>query len=141
MSVGECNFSIKVSLVSTIYFFLYGSNFSVGESQLFCLCRALLDVNNKILIIDEATSNVDSKTDNLIQTIFKKYLYKNKTVLTIAHRLQTILDSDKILVLNYGKLMEFDTPKNLLNKSLNNPNAFFKKMYHQTIQQIKINKE
>ena len=119
--------------------FVYGSNFSVGESQLFCLCRALLNRNNKILIIDEATSNVDSKTDNLIQNILKKYLYKNKTVLTIAHRLNTILDSDKILVLNNGNLVEFDTPKKLLQKKLNNKNALFKKMYHESILQSKKN--
>lgn len=89
-----------------------GSNFSAGQRQLVCLARAILQ-NNKILVLDEATANVDPTTDALIQkTIRNKF--KTCTVLTIAHRLNTIIDNDKVLVMDHGRAIEFDHPHILL---------------------------
>ncbi|XP_051562502.1 multidrug resistance-associated protein 4 [Myxocyprinus asiaticus] len=103
-----------------------GSNFSVGQRQLVCLARAILR-KNRILIIDEATANVDPRTDELIQkTIREKF--KECTVLTIAHRLNTIIDSDRILVLDAGRIHEYDNPHVLLK----NQNGIFYKMVQQT---------
>ncbi|CAH6721669.1 oligomycin resistance ATP-dependent permease Yor1p [[Candida] jaroonii] len=90
-----------------------GSNFSLGERQLIALARALVR-DSKILILDEATSSVDYETDAKIQqTIVNEF--GNCTILCIAHRLKTIIDYDKILVLDKGELKEFDTPWNLFN--------------------------
>ncbi|XP_023212725.1 multidrug resistance-associated protein 4-like [Centruroides sculpturatus] len=89
-----------------------GRNFSVGERQLICLARTILR-QNKILVMDEATSNVDKKTDSCIQKIIREK-FKSCTVLTIAHRLNTIIDSDRVMVLDNGKLQEFETPYALL---------------------------
>ena len=93
-----------------------GSNFSVGQRQLICLARALLR-NAKILILDEATAAVDPETDDLIQSTIRKE-FKKCTVLTIAHRLNTILDSDRIAVLAQGQILEIDQPSTLLNNSM-----------------------
>ncbi|CAF1538860.1 unnamed protein product [Rotaria sordida] len=89
-----------------------GSNLSVGQKQLVCLARAILK-KSKILVIDEATANVDHATDELIQRAIRDQ-FKECTVLTIAHRLRTIIDSDRIMVLSNGKLVEFDSPEVLL---------------------------
>ncbi|XP_075333092.1 ATP-binding cassette sub-family C member 4-like [Odontesthes bonariensis] len=103
-----------------------GSNFSVGQRQLVCLARAILR-KNRILIIDEATANVDPRTDELIQkTIRDKF--RDCTVLTIAHRLNTIIDSDRILVLDGGAIQELDRPFALLQ---NKEGAFYE-MVQQT---------
>jgi ATP-binding cassette subfamily C (CFTR/MRP) protein 4 len=83
--------------------------FSVGQKQLLCLARALLRKNNKFLVLDEATSNVDMRTDELIQNILKTK-FKQCTIITIAHRLNTIADYDKIIVMHRGKVMEVGAP-------------------------------
>ncbi|XP_065206730.1 multidrug resistance-associated protein 1-like isoform X3 [Planococcus citri] len=89
-----------------------GENFSVGQRQLICLARALLR-KTKVLILDEATAAVDLETDDLIQTTIRNE-FKDCTVLTIAHRLNTIMDYDKIIVLDKGYIVEYDSPQALL---------------------------
>eukprot|EP00850_Spirogloea_muscicola_P009079 SM000050S17004 [mRNA] locus=s50:312640:321290:- [translate_table: standard] len=92
-----------------------GSNLSTGQRQLLCMARALLR-NAKILVLDEATSNVDGATDAVIQTTIRE-AFKNCTVLTIAHRLHTIIDSDKVMLLDQGLVVECDSPARLLGDS------------------------
>ncbi|CAK7906346.1 oligomycin resistance ATP-dependent permease Yor1p [[Candida] anglica] len=91
-----------------------GSNFSLGEKQLLALARALIRDTN-ILILDEATSSVDYKTDATIQATIRDE-FENCTVLSIAHRLKTIINYDKILVLNDGSIAEFDSPWQLFSR-------------------------
>jgi ATP-binding cassette subfamily C (CFTR/MRP) protein 1 len=100
-----------------------GTNFSVGQRQLICFARVLLK-KPKILVLDEATASVDNQTDEKIQVMLRE-MFKDCTVLTVAHRLNTIFDSDKILVVDEGIAAEFDSPTNLLN----NPTSLFRKMW------------
>ncbi|XP_076363250.1 multidrug resistance-associated protein 1-like isoform X2 [Tachypleus tridentatus] len=89
-----------------------GENISAGQRQLVCLARAVLR-KSKILVLDEATAAVDLETDDLIQATIRKE-FSNCTVLTIAHRLNTVMDYNRIMVLDKGKVVEYDSPNNLL---------------------------
>ncbi|XP_025830829.1 multidrug resistance-associated protein 7 isoform X2 [Agrilus planipennis] len=90
-----------------------GSNLSVGQKQLFCLARAILH-NAKIVCVDEATANVDQETDRQIQQTLRS-AFRMSTVITIAHRIETIMDCDRILVMKDGQAVEFDTPQSLMD--------------------------
>ena len=101
-----------------------GGNLSLGQRQLICLARALVKRRN-ILVLDEATSSVDTKTDSQVQdTIFREFVQKGVTVITVAHRLDTVLGYDKILVLDAGEMVEFGTPGELLSK-----NGYLRNLY------------
>ncbi|XP_019193984.1 PREDICTED: ABC transporter C family member 3-like [Ipomoea nil] len=89
-----------------------GENWSVGQRQLVCLGRVLLK-KTKILVLDEATASVDTATDNLIQETLKEH-FSDSTVITIAHRITSVVDSDMVLLLDHGLVAEYDTPANLL---------------------------
>ncbi|KAF9194834.1 hypothetical protein BGZ51_007054 [Haplosporangium sp. Z 767] len=103
-----------------------GENLSVGQRQLVCLSRALL-AKSKIVVLDEATASVDMATDALIQKAVR-IDFAAATVVTIAHRLNTIIDYDRILVMNQGQLAEYDTPRNLLSS----PDSLFSSMVDET---------
>lgn len=90
-----------------------GSNLSVGQRQILALARAIVR-GSKLLILDEATSAIDHKTDSVIQSSLRRELGRDVTLITVAHRLQTIMDADKIMVLNAGRIVEFNSPKELL---------------------------
>lgn len=79
------------------------------------LARALLTPSN-ILVLDEATAAVDVETDAMLQTTLRSNMFENRTIITIAHRINTILDSDRIIVLQQGKVAEFDSPSELIRK-------------------------
>jgi ABC-type multidrug transport system fused ATPase/permease subunit len=91
-----------------------GENFSQGQRQLLCIARSLLR-KPQILVMDEATASIDNTTDAVIQTMIREN-FASATVLTIAHRLNTIMDSDRVLVLDDGNVAEFDTPSALISR-------------------------
>ncbi|KNE72660.1 hypothetical protein AMAG_16420 [Allomyces macrogynus ATCC 38327] len=91
---------------------LTAASMSVGQSQLLCLARALLR-KTKILVLDEATASVDPQTDEIVQKTIRRE-FAGCTILTIAHRVATVMDYDKILTLDHGKVVEFDSPEALL---------------------------
>lgn len=97
----------------------------MGQKQLLCLARALIR-KNKFIILDEATSNVDMQTDSFIQDVIKKN-FGDKTVITIAHRLNTIADYDRVIVMKRGRLAEEGSPYELLEKK-----SFFYRMVKMT---------
>uniref|UniRef100_A0A0A0L975 ABC-type xenobiotic transporter n=1 Tax=Cucumis sativus TaxID=3659 RepID=A0A0A0L975_CUCSA len=99
-----------------------GENWSVGQRQLFCLGRALLK-KSSILVLDEATASIDSATDGIIQNIISQE-FKDRTVVTVAHRIHTVIASDFVLVLSDGRIAEFDSPKMLLKRD----DSFFSKL-------------
>jgi ATP-binding cassette subfamily C (CFTR/MRP) protein 1 len=104
----------------------HGENLSTGQRQLLCLARAILR-RSKIMVLDEATASVDKLTDALIQKTLRELT--NTTMLTIAHRLDTIVDYDKVLVMSEGRACEYDRPQRLL---LEPTSAFSQmwRMYH-----------
>ncbi|XP_016491198.1 ABC transporter C family member 10 [Nicotiana tabacum] len=91
-----------------------GSNWSMGQRQLFCLGRALLK-RRKILVLDEATASIDNATDSIIQKTIRTE-FEDCTVITVAHRIPTVMDCTMILAISDGKLVEYDEPMNLVNK-------------------------
>ncbi|KAJ2345817.1 Multidrug resistance-associated protein 1 [Coemansia sp. RSA 2671] len=93
-----------------------GENFSLGQRQLVCLARVLLR-QPKILVLDEATANVDHETDNAIQQIVLSSVQK-MTVISIAHRLQTVASYDRVFVIDDGQVVESGTPLELLERHL-----------------------
>ncbi|KAJ9485610.1 hypothetical protein VN97_g7740 [Penicillium thymicola] len=104
---------------------------SQGEQQLFCLARAILksqtsDGECQVLILDEATSSLDAKTDRRVQKVMRE-AFHDCTVFSVAHRLDTIIDFDRIAVLDAGCVVEFDTPQNLLSRE-----GLFKQMHSGT---------
>ncbi|KJA20178.1 hypothetical protein HYPSUDRAFT_204055 [Hypholoma sublateritium FD-334 SS-4] len=104
---GEASLSLDTKISSA------GGNLSVGQRQIIALARAMIR-GSKLLMLDEATSAIDYKTDAIIQRTLRTQLAKDVTVVTVAHRLQTIMDSDKIMVLDNGRIAEFGKPADLL---------------------------
>ncbi|CAK61787.1 unnamed protein product (macronuclear) [Paramecium tetraurelia] len=99
-----------------------GGNLSLGEKQLITIARCMIE-NRKIILVDEATANIDNPTEELIKNIFKVH-FLNQTMITIAHKVSTIMESDKIVVLSAGQIIECDSPNNLLKQ----PKSEFKQI-------------
>ncbi|VDM81163.1 unnamed protein product, partial [Strongylus vulgaris] len=89
-----------------------GKNISLGERQLLCLCRSLLE-GGEILILDEATASLDYATQMLVNEVVRVH-FRSATVITIAHKLETIGNCDRVMVIEDGIVVEYDTPENLL---------------------------
>jgi ABC-type multidrug transport system fused ATPase/permease subunit len=102
-----------------------GGNISLGKKQLLCFARAVLK-NSKIIIMDEATSSLDQKTQSIILKAIDKY-FQNSTLFSIAHRIESVLNFDRIMVFDEGKLKEFDKPNELLKQK----NSIFFKLYYE----------
>lgn len=100
------------------------TTFSHGQHQLFCLARALLRPNS-IVILDEAMSNVDGETDDFMQGIIRSE-FGHHTIIAVAHRLESILDFDAVVMLDKGVVVEYDCPRRLLN----DPLSAFYELYH-----------
>ena len=111
--VDDNNDELKYNLINEIEIEAHGANLSLGQRQLICIARALIQ-KPKILLTDEATASIDLKTDQLIQELIKTEL-KDTTVLTIAHRLNTIIEYDKVVVLKDGEKVEEGSPHELLS--------------------------
>jgi len=107
----------------------HGANLSVGQRQLISIARAVI-APTKILVMDEATANIDTSTDRIVQNSMRE-LFADRTRLTIAHRIGTILDSDKILLLESGRVVEFDSPTRLLS----DPKSEFAKLAESSLKQ------
>lgn len=104
-----------------------GSNLSIGEKQLICITRAILR-KSKIVILDEATASIDFKHEEIVQKAIDQLL-KNSTLISIAHRIKTVLNSDKILVLENGEVKEFDKPDVLLKDK----KSYFSELYTKSL--------
>ena len=102
-----------------------GGEFSCGERQLLSLARAIVS-GAKVVVLDEATASVDSRTDGMIQQRIREHL-RDCTVITVAHRLETIVDSDRILAMESGRVVEWDTPAALLEAG-----GFFARLIEET---------
>lgn len=106
-----------------------GANFSQGERQVVCFSRTLIN-KRKLIVLDEATASIDVKTELAIQKA-QNSEFKESTMFIIAHRINTVLECDKIMVLKFGEIMEFDSPKNLLK----NQDSYFKQIYDKMVEQ------
>ena len=106
-----CNYSSGLSLIVNES----GIHFSAGESQLICLARAILK-KTKLLLIDEGTANINQEIDSIIQEVILNR-FRDSTVLTIAHRLNTIEKYDRIIVMEQGEVVDFDVPKRIIKKT------------------------
>jgi ATP-binding cassette, subfamily C (CFTR/MRP), member 1 len=104
----------------------HGENLSVGQRQLVCLARAIL-VQARIIILDEATASVDLQTDAILQKVLREHFHSS-TVITVAHRLNTIMDYDRVLVMKDGRVCEFATPHQLLQ----DPDGAFTSLVEET---------
>lgn len=106
-----------------------GANFSQGEKQIICFARTMVN-KKKIIILDEATANIDVKTEQAIKKM-QDTQFADSTMFIIAHRLKTVMHCDRIMVLKFGKIVEFDSPSNLLAKE----DGLFKEMYNKMMEQ------